>query len=154
MRVILRSDLQSVGTKGEVVEVADGYARNYLLPRGLAMKATKGAEAQGDAMRRARSVKDAAARSAAEEIAKTLVPTTIHVTAKTGGGSGAGEGARLFGSVTSTELAEAIKTQTGIDIDRRAIHLDEPIRTTGSHQATARLHPDVQFPISVEVASA
>lgn len=145
MRIVLRSDVDNVGTKGEVLDVANGFARNFLLPRGLAMKATKGSETQAGSMRRGRAVRDAAARSAAEEVAKTLVPATISVAAR------AGTEGRLFGSVTSHEIADAIGAQTGIEIDRRTLVIDEPIKTTGAHQVTARLHPDVQFPVSIEV---
>jgi len=145
MRIVLRSDVDNVGTKGEVLDVANGFARNFLLPRGLAMKATKGSETQAGSMRRGRAVRDAAARSAAEDVAKTLVPATISVAAR------AGTEGRLFGSVTSHEIAGAIGAQTGIEIDRRTLVIDEPIKTTGAHQVTARLHPEVQFPVSIEV---
>jgi large subunit ribosomal protein L9 len=154
MRVIMRADVDSVGKKGDVVDVSDGYARNYLLPRSLAMKATAGAEAQAQFMRRSRVVKDATERGAAEEVATKLVPTTITITAKSSGAGTKDEPARLFGSVTTSEIADAIKAQTGIEVDRRKLHLDESIRTTGTHQATARLHPDVQFPVTIEVVPA
>lgn len=148
MRVVLHADVDGVGTKGDVVDVADGHARNLLLPAGLAVKATAGSEAQAEGMRRRRAVRDAADRASAEEIAKVLVPTTITVRAKAGG-----EG-RLFGSVGTTEVAEAIEAQTGIIIDRRRLVLDEPIKETGEHQLTAQLHPSVQFPVHVEVVAA
>jgi len=148
MRVVLHADVDGVGTKGEVVDVADGHARNLLLPAGLAVKATGGSEGQAEGMRRRRAVKDASDRAGAEEIAKVLVPTTVTVTAK------AGTEGRLFGSVGTTEIAEAIETQTGIVIDRRRLVLDEPIKETGEHQLTARLHPAVQFPVHIEVVGA
>ena len=148
MRIVLHADVDGVGTKGEVVEVADGHARNLLLPAGLAAKATAGSEAQAEGMRRRRAIKDASDRAGAEEIAKVLVPTTVTVTAKAGG-----EG-RLFGSVGTAEIAEAIEAQTGIVIDRRRLVLDEPIKETGEHQLTARLHPAVQFPVHIEVVGA
>jgi large subunit ribosomal protein L9 len=148
MRVVLHSDVDGVGTKGEVVEVADGHARNLLFPAGLAVKATPGAEAQAEGMRRRRSIKDASDRASAEEIAKVLVPTTVTVTAKAGG-----EG-RLFGSVGTAEIATAIEAQTGIVIDKARLVLDEPIKATGEHQLTARLHPSVQFPVHIEVVGA
>lgn len=145
MKVILRADLDGVGKRGDIVEVADGYARNYLVPRGLAMKATPGATAQAAAMRRARDVKDAAARAAAEEIATKLVPTRITVSAR------AGTEGRLFGSVTAADIAEAVLAQTGIEIDRKQLRLDEPIKTLGEHTVPARLHAEVEFPITVDV---
>lgn len=148
MEVILRDDVKGVGNKGDLIEVADGYARNYLIPKGKAFKASAGAYAQAEAMRRGRDIRDAAARAAAEEIATTLVPTTIKVAAKVGT-----EG-RLFGSVTTAEIAEAITAQTGIAIDRSQLHLDEPIKTTGSHTVPAKLHADVEFPVTIEVGEA
>lgn len=148
MDLILRSDVDGVGKKGDLIEVADGYARNFLLPKGLAFKASKGAEAQAKVMRRSRDVKDAAARAAAEDVAKTLVPTTITLTAK------AGPEGRLFGSVTTLEIAEAIEAQTGIEIDRRKLSLDEPIKTIGTHTVPAKLHHDVEFSVTLEVVEA
>ena len=147
MKVVLRSDVAQLGKKGDVIDVADGYARNFLVPRGLALKATKGAEAQATAMRRSRDVKDAAERSAATEIATKLVPTPITVTAR------AGAGGRLFGSVTAADIAEAVQAQTGIELDRRRIHVDDPIRDVGTHRVTAKLHSEVEFPITVEVVT-
>jgi large subunit ribosomal protein L9 len=146
MRVILRTDVDAVGHKGDVVDVADGFARNYLLPRGWAMKASRGAEVQAEKMRRARSVKDAADRAAAEEIAKRLVPTAIAIHARVGT-----EG-RLFGSVGTAEVVDAIASQTGIELDRRQVRLDEPIKEAGSHLIPVKLHADVEFPVTVEVS--
>ena len=148
MELILRSDVVGVGKKGDLVTVADGYARNYLLPKGQAFKASVGAHAQAKAMRRSRDVKDAAARSAAEEIAKTLVPTTITITAK------AGTEGRLFGAVTTAEIAEAITAQTGLELDRKKLHLEAPIKTSGSHTVAAKLHHDVEFHVTIEVVPA
>jgi large subunit ribosomal protein L9 len=147
MRLLLRSDVQGVGKKGDLVDVADGYARNFLVPRGLAMKATKGAESQAASMRRSRDVRDAADRSAAEEIAKVLVPQVINVSAK------AGSEGRLFGSVTTADVVDAVQAQTGVELDRRALHLDEPIKTLGTHAVQAKLHAEVEFAITLEVAA-
>ncbi|QGG96870.1 50S ribosomal protein L9 [Actinomarinicola tropica] len=147
MKLVLRSDVDGVGKKGDVVDVADGYGRNFLVPKGLAFVATAGAAQQAASMRRSRDVKDAAARAAAQEIASTLVPTVITISAKAGG-----EG-KLFGSVTTADVAEAVQSQTGIEIDRRQIHLDEPIKTTGTHTVPAKLHSEVEFPITVEVVA-
>jgi len=145
MRVILRSDVGDVGKKGDIVEVANGFGRNFLLPRGLALVASPGAEAQAGSMRRSRDVKDAAARGAAEDVAKSLVSSPVVITARVGP-----EG-KLFGSVTTTEIADAIAAQTGVTIDRRQLHLDEPIRSVGTHTVPAKLHSDVEFPVTVEV---
>ena len=148
MKVILRADVDGVGKKGDICDVASGFGRNYLVPKGLALIATKGAEKQADAMRRSRDIKDAAARAAAQEVASTLVPTVITISAKAGG-----EG-KLFGSVTAADIAEAIVAQTGLEVDRRQLHLDEPIRTTGTHTVSAKLHAEVEFPVTVEVTGA
>lgn len=147
MRLLLRSDVSGLGNKGDLVEVADGYARNYLVPKGKAIHAARGTERQAEAMRRARDVRDAHDRSAAEEIARTLVPTVIAVQAR------AGSGGRLFGSVTTTDIAAAVAAQTGIELDRRDLHADEAIRELGTHSLQARLHAEVQFQITVEVTA-
>jgi len=147
MKVILRSDLANVGKKGDIVDVADGFGRNYLVPKGLALKATNGSVQQAGAMRRSRDVRDAKDRGAAEEVASSLVPKVITVKAK------AGAEGRLFGSVTSADVASAVQEQTGIELDRRKLHLDEPIKSLGTHQVPTRLHPEVEFAITVEVVS-
>jgi large subunit ribosomal protein L9 len=147
MRLILRADVGGVGKKGDIVEVSDGYGRNYLLPKGLALRATPGAESQAGAMRRSRDVKDARDRAAAEEVAKRIVPAVITIAAR------AGSEGRLFGSVTAADIAEAVADQTGIDLDRRKLLLDEPIKSVGVHQVPAKLHADVEFPVTVEVVA-
>jgi large subunit ribosomal protein L9 len=146
MEVILRADVPNVGKRGDVLVVADGFARNYLVPRGMAMRASQGAMSQAGSMRRSRDVKDAADRSGAEDIARRLVPAVINITARAGG-----EG-RLFGSVTTTDVAEAVLAQTGLELDRRKMHLDEPIRELGTHRVLVKLHAEVEFPVTVEVA--
>ena len=147
MKVILRSDVAGVGKRGDICEVAAGYARNYLMPKGLAMKATAGADKQAASMRRARDVRDAQDRAAAEEIATKLVPTRITVTAR------AGAEGKLFGSVTTSDIADAVTAQTGIEIDRRDLRLDEPIKALGEHTVPTRLHAEVEFPITIEVVA-
>jgi large subunit ribosomal protein L9 len=136
-----------LGKRGGVVEGSRGYARNFLARRQLANPATDGAAQQARAMRRARDLKDAKDRESAEEIAKVLVARTIEIQAR------AGEGGRLFGSVTSTEIADAVAAQTGIELDRKDLQLEEHIKELGTHHVTARLHSDVQFPITVEVVA-
>jgi large subunit ribosomal protein L9 len=140
--------VDGVGKKGDLVEVADGFGRNYLMPKGLAIKASKNIESQATAMRRSRDHKDAADRSAAEEIAKTLVPRVITITSR------AGTEGRLFGSVTTNDVAEAVREQTGVELDRRHLHLDEPIKSLGTHAVQAKLHSDVEFAVTVEVTKA
>jgi large subunit ribosomal protein L9 len=147
MKVVLRTDVDQVGKKGDIIDVADGYARNFLVPKGLAFRATDGVEAQATSMRRGRDLRDASDRSAAEEVAKTLVPRTVTIAAR------AGAEGKLFGSVTTIEIAEAVATQTGVEIDRRKLHLDEPIKSLGTHLVPAKLHADVEFPITVEIVA-
>jgi len=147
MKLLLRSDVDGVGKKGDIVDVADGFGRNYLVPRGFAIKASAGVEDQAKSMRRSRDLKDATDRGAAEEIAKALVPAVITITAK------AGPEGKLFGSVSAGDVAEAVEAQTGVVIDRRSLSLDEHIKTVGTHSVPAKLHHDVQFQITVEVSA-
>ena len=147
MKIILRSDVANVGKKGDVIDVSDGYARNYLVPKGLGLLATDGAISQAAAMRRSRDLKDARDRDAAEQVARVLVSTIIRIPAK------AGSEGRLFGSVTSADVAGAVKEQAGVALDRRRIHLDDPIKALGIHEVPVRLHADVEFRVSVEVVA-
>jgi large subunit ribosomal protein L9 len=147
-KVILRADVDGVGKRGDICEVSNGYARNFLLPRGLAITASDGAMNQAAAMRRSRDLRDAADRSAAEEVARTLVARTITISAK------AGVEGKLYGSVTSADVVDAVSSQVGVDLDRRQLQLAEPIKALGSHQVPVKLHSDVQFPITVDVVSA
>ena len=145
MRVILRADVAKLGRKGDVLEVSDGYGRNYLVPKGLALKATDGAIAQAAAMRRARDVKEARDRASAEEVARKLTPIVIRIPAR------AGAEGRLFGSVTAADVSEAVESQTGVALDRRRVHLEDPIKSLGTHEVAVRLHTDVEARLSVEV---
>ena len=147
MKIVLRTDVENVGKKGDILDVADGFARNYLIPKGRAIVATKGVEAQAAAMRRNRDRKDARDREAAEVVARTLVPAVIRIPAR------AGSEGRIFGSVTSTDVAEAVTAQTGVELDRRRLHLDEPIKVLGTHEIPVKLHADVEFRITVEVVA-
>jgi large subunit ribosomal protein L9 len=146
--LILRSDVDNVGKKGDVVDVSDGFARNFLVAKGLAMKATPGATAQATGMRRARAVKDARDRESAEQVARLLVTKVIRIPGR------AGPEGRLFGSVTSADLVAAVQDQAGVTLERKRVHLDEPIKTLGSHEVPVRLHPEVEFRLPVEVVSA
>jgi large subunit ribosomal protein L9 len=145
MRVVLRSDIDKVGKRGDIIDVADGYARNYLLPKGHAIVASAGVTAQANAMRRARDLKDARDRESAEVVARTLVPMVIHIPARSG------PGGKLFGSITAADVVEAVQTQAKVTLDRRRLHLDEPIKTLGTHEVPVKLHADVEFPVTVEV---
>lgn len=147
IRVILRDTVRGLGKRGEMVEVSDGYARNYLLPKGLAMRSSAGAEQQAATMRASREVKDARDRAAAEEVAKRLAPMVIKVEARA-----SGEG-RLFGSVTEADVIEAVYAQTGLEIERRAIAMDEHLKTVGMHSVPAHLHSDVQIFLQVDVVA-
>jgi large subunit ribosomal protein L9 len=147
MQVVLRTDVPDLGKRGDILDVADGYARNFLVPKGLAMKATAGAAAQAASMRRARDLRDAQDRAAAEALATTLVPRVITVTAR------AGAEGRLFGSVTATDISSAIEAQTNVQIDRRKLVLAEPIKSLGTHIVPAKLHTDVEFPVTVDVVA-
>src|SRR4051794_6020335 len=117
MRIVLREDVDTLGNKGDIVEVRDGYARNFLVPRGLAIAASRGVVKQAEAMRRNRDVRDRRERDAAQELATQLVGRALTITAR------AGEGGKLFGSVGAADIAEAISTQIGQTVDRRAIQL-------------------------------
>jgi large subunit ribosomal protein L9 len=147
VKLVLRSDVAQVGKKGDIVDVADGYGRNYLVPKGLAFPASSGVEVQATAMRRNRDVRDAHDRAAAQEVATSLVPKVVTIAAR------AGAEGKLFGSVTSHEIVEAVAAQTGVELDRRQLHLDEPIKSLGTHLVPAKLHAEVEFPITVEVVA-
>lgn len=144
MQVILRNDVAGLGKRGDIVDVADGHARNFLFPHGHAMKATSGAVGQAAKMRRSRDLKDASDRDAATTIASTLVPKVITISAKA-------HDDKLFGSIHDADIVAAVQEQTGITLDRKVITIDEAIRTTGQHTVTAALHADVSFPITVEI---
>lgn len=147
MKVVLRDDVEGIGRKGDLADVANGYARNYLLPKGLALKATAGLEAQAEGMRRARALRNAEDRADAEELATRLVPMVLTI------GARAGDEGKLFGSVTAADVVTALEQQASVELDRRLLELDEPIKSTGTHQVMANLHPEVQFPITIEVVA-
>jgi large subunit ribosomal protein L9 len=146
VKLILRGDVAGLGKRGDIVTVADGYGRNFLLPRGLAFVATAGAVDQAARMRKARDVRDANDREAAQSIATRLVPKIITIPAKSG------QEGRLFGSVTLADVVEAVRDQTGVELERRQLD-SEPIKALGQHTVTAKLHSDVSFPITVDVVS-
>lgn len=148
MRVLLRSEVANLGKRGDICEVADGYARNYLLPKGYAIVANEQLDAQAATMRRAREIKDAHDRQAAETIARSLVRQVIRLPMR------AGPEGRLFGSVTAANIVEAIAQQAGLEIDRHKLHLAEPIKSLGTHEVPLRLHAEVEFPVTVEVVPA
>jgi large subunit ribosomal protein L9 len=148
MKIVLKQDVSNLGTKGSVVSVADGYARNYLIPRGMAIRATKGAIKQSEDMRRARQAAEARAKAQAEELKATLEGSVLTVTAKVG------KDGKLFGSVTAADIASALEEQREVRIDRKQIELEEPIRHTGEHQVSVRLHSEVACKLTVSVTDA
>ena len=147
MKIVLREDVETLGKKGDLLEVADGYARNYLVPRGMAMKATKGAVAQSEAMRRSRDAREVRDREGAEALAAQLGARTIELKAR------AGEGGKLFGSITAADVADAVLAQTGIELDRRKVVLAEPIRELGDAEITVRLPAEVTVAVAVSVVA-
>jgi large subunit ribosomal protein L9 len=147
VKIVLREDVDTLGRKGDLVDVADGYARNFLVPRGLAIRATKGAAKQAEAMRRNREAREVRDRESAQEIAARLDGVRIEVKAR------AGEGGKLFGSVTNADVADAVKAATEVELDRRTIELAEPIKELGPAELPVRLHPDVVATLSVEVVA-
>lgn len=146
IEVILREDIKSLGKRGEMVRVKPGYARNFLLPRGLAFEATEGNKKRIAAETRARTVRDQAERTEAERFAATLGAVTLMLTGK------AGEEGKLFGSITAQDIAEALAAQ-GHQVDRRRIELDHPIKTLGHHTVGVRLHPEVHAEVRVSVVA-
>jgi large subunit ribosomal protein L9 len=147
MRIVLRNDVENLGQKGDMVDVADGYARNYLVPKGLAIKATPGAQKQADAMRRNREAQERRSRESAQAIAAQLGRGTVEVKAR------AGEGGRLFGSITASDIADAVEAQLSVELDRRRIELDEPLKELGVVDVPVRLHADVDAAIRVAVVA-
>ena len=125
MKLLLRSDVSGVGKRGDIVDVADGYARNYLVPKGFAIKASPGVNRQAEMMRRSRAIKDATDRASAEEVAKVLVPSVITITRR------AGSEGKLFGSVTVADVAEAVYSQKNIELDRK-----DPVSVARTHAAS------------------
>ncbi len=145
MKVILSDDVDNLGHKGDVVTVKDGYARNYLVPKGLAIIATKGALKQAEMMQRARAERARKEKDEAAAKVGKLAASPVYISAR------AGEGGRLFGSVTKSDIARAIEDQLEESVDRHSIRLDEPIRQLGTHQVEVPLHPEVNALVTVEV---
>jgi large subunit ribosomal protein L9 len=145
VKVILADDIQPLGIKGDVVTVADGYARNYLVPKGLALVATKGTLRQAAQMQRARAERDQKEKEAAAAKVSQLAASPVYISAR------AGEGGRLFGSVTRADVARAIEEQLNEKIDRHDVRLEDPIRSLGLHQVEVHLHEEVNALVTVEV---
>ena len=147
MKLILTQEVAGVGDAGDVLEVKDGYGRNYLLPRGLAIAWTRGGEKQVTQIKRARKVREVRDLSHANEIKQNLESLTITLPAR------AGEAGRLFGSITSTDVADAVKAAGGPVLDKRKVSLGSPIKTVGKHTAKVEVHPDVTATLVLEVVA-
>ena len=146
MRIILQKPVEKLGDPGDVVEVADGYARNFLVPRGLAVKAHKGAAEQAGILRTAHERRQWARKGEYEALATKLIAGgPIVVKAR------AGEEGKLFGSVTADHIAVAIAAQAEVTLDKKDVHLDEPIRSVGTHEVKVHLFTDIEPVLTIEV---
>ena len=145
MKVILKADVRGKGKKGQMIEVAEGYARNFLMPKGLAVLATADAVNTMRLQEKAKAKADAEAKAAATEIAEKLKGLQVKVVAK------GGEGGKLFGAVTGREISAALKEQHGVDIDSKKLVLDEPIKSFGSYQVKAKLGFEISGTVYVIV---
>ena len=148
MKVILLQDVKGKGKKGQMLEVSDGYARNYMLPRKIAVEATADAVNTMRMNDKAAAEKAAKERAEALEISKKLREMTLVVTAK-GGGAG-----RLFGSVTNQEIADALKAKSGIALDKRKIVISDPIKSVGTYTVTCKLGYEITAPLTVKIEEA
>jgi large subunit ribosomal protein L9 len=148
VKVLLRDDVVGVGRRGDIVKVAGGFARNFLLPEGRAIVASDGVEGQAEQMRRGRDLREAKDRESAQAQATILAGAVIPITARAGGGG------RLFGSISAADVATAIQAQKGVEIDRRHVLLAEPIKELGSFDVTVDLFTDVATIVTVEVTAA
>ena len=146
MKVILKQDVPNLGGAGDIVDVADGYGNNFLVPRNLAMLASKGAVKDADAMRNARVKREAKTLDEAQEIKERLEARAVTIGAK------AGEDGTLYGSVGNSVVAAAISEQLGVPVDRRRVPMDKPFKHLGTHEVEVRIHPEVTATIRVEVA--
>ena len=145
MKVILAKDVEQLGHKGDIVTVADGYARNYLVPKGFAISASRGSLKQAELMQKARLESDRRLKEEAAQKVASLAATPVYISAR------AGEEGRLFGSVTNSDVARAIQEQLGEAIDRRDVRLEDPIRSIGQHSVEVKLHAEVNALVTVEV---
>jgi large subunit ribosomal protein L9 len=148
MKLILTQEVTGLGAPGDVIEVASGYGRNYLVPRGLAILWTRGGQKQVDAIKRARSVREIRGLDDAKQAAGRLAGLRIRLQTR------AGSGGRLFGSISPADIAAAVRAAGGPELDRRKIEIRNPIKTIGAHQVAVRLHPEVSATLEVEVTAA
>lgn len=148
MKLILTSDVDPLGKRGDVVDVADGYARNFLLPKKKAIKASEGALAQAVAIREARIEAERKAKEEAEAIATQLVGSRVVLAAQ------AGDEGQLYGSVGVSDVVEGIKRFTGIELSRHQVEIAEPIKAIGLHEVQVKVHAEVEFPLTLDVIPA
>jgi large subunit ribosomal protein L9 len=148
MKLILTQEVGGLGGPGDVVEVADGYGRNFLLPQALAMRATRGAEKQVASIRRAREARDIQDLGEARRVAAELRALEVRLSTR------AGAGGRLFGSVTAADVVEAVRAAGGPTLDKRRLELATPIKTVGPHTVSVRVHPEVDAVLTIEVVPA
>ena len=148
MKLILTQEVAGLGGPGDVVEVKDGYGRNYLVPRGAAIRWTRGGEKQVTSIRRGREVREIADLGHAKDVKGQLEGLKVKLPVR------AGESGRLFGSVTVADIADAVTKAGGPQVDKRRIEIGSPIKTVGAHQVTVRLHPEVVATLTVQVVAA
>ncbi|MFO7298852.1 MAG: 50S ribosomal protein L9 [Actinomycetes bacterium] len=148
MKLILTKDVPSLGKKGDVVEVAKGYARNYLLPKKFAIEANPGALEAAEKIRQARVEAEEKARRAAEGVAQQLAGTRVVIAAH------AGDEGQLYGSVSVSDVIEGINRFTGVELERNQVVVEKPIKEIGLHEVIIKLHPEVEFPITLDVIPA
>jgi large subunit ribosomal protein L9 len=148
MKIILTNEVSGLGNAGDVVEVRDGYARNYLVPRGFAIRWTKGGEQDVEQIRRGRKIREIATIEQANDVKGQLEGVKVRLKVR------AGNGGRLFGSVTPADIATAVKNAGGPDVDKRRVELGGPVKTLGTHKVSVRLHPEVLASFDIEVQPA
>ena len=147
MKVLLRSDIDGVGKRGDIIDVSGGFARNHLLPAGKAIVASDGLENQAAAMRRSRDLRDARDRESSETVARSQVGNVITMSARA-------TGERLFGSISAADIVRQVEAQTGAVVDRKDLVLEEPIKTIGEHYVRDELVGGIVFELTVDVVAA
>jgi len=148
MKLILTHEVTGLGAPGDVVEVKDGYGRNFLIPRGFAIRWTRGGEKQIDSIKKARSSRAVHDLDKAKEIKATLEGSAVDVPVR------AGEGGRLFGAVTVADIADAINAKVGATVDKRKVMVGNPIKSLGSHQVTVKVHDELEATVNLNVVPA
>ncbi|GIH51194.1 MULTISPECIES: 50S ribosomal protein L9 [Microbispora] len=147
MKLILTTEVSGLGAPGDIVEVKDGYGRNYLIPRGFAIRWTRGAESQVASLKKARAAREIRDLGSAKEVAGQLGALKVRLKTR------AGESGRLFGSITTGDIADAVKAAGGPQLDRRRIEIGNAIKSVGTHKVSVRLHPEVAATLDVEVVA-